>query len=132
MQGDDTSALGTCPFFFFFEQMLFHVDSFGADAILDQADLIPLPVTFIQPFDGGAGKCRALETKINPLAGDAVFDFALPAMLGLAGVLSATTEAGLLFAEMHIADRTGDSARSQHVRWDFRVCLHFLKCNSQH
>ncbi len=132
MQGYDSPALGTCPLFFFFEQMLLHADSFGMDAILDQADLIPLYVTFVQPFDGCAGEGGALEAKINSLADGAVFDFALPAMFGLAGILSAATEAGLLLAEIHIADRTGDSARSQHVRWDFGVCFHFFKRNSQH
>ena len=124
MQRDDSPALDACPLFFFFEQMLFHPDSFGADAILNQADLIPLPVTFVQPLDGGAGKGRTLETKINPLAGDAIFDLAFPAMFGLAGVLSATTEAGLLFFEMHVADGAGDSAWSEHVRWDFDICFH--------
>jgi hypothetical protein len=44
------------PLLFFFEQMFFHTHSFGADAILDQADLIPLPVAFVQPLDGGTGK----------------------------------------------------------------------------
>jgi hypothetical protein len=111
--------------------MLFQADSFGADAILDQADLIPLPVAFVQPLDGCAGKCRTLETKITPLAGDAVFDLAFPAMFGLAGVLSAATETGLLFAKMHIADGAGDSAWSEHVCWDFGVCFHFLKHNSR-
>ncbi len=125
MQRDDSPALDARPLFFFFEQMLFHANSFGADTILDQADLIPLPVTFIQPLDGCAGKCRALETKINPLADSTIFDLALPAMFGLAGILSATTETGLLFAKMHIADRAGDSAWSEHVRWDFGVCFHF-------
>jgi hypothetical protein len=131
MQRDDSPALGARPLFFFFEQMLFHADSFSADAILDQADLIPLPVAFVQPLDGDTGKRCTLEAKINPLADSTIFDLALPAMLGLAGVLSAATEAGLLLAEMHIADRTGDSARSEHIRWDFGVCFHFLKHNSR-
>ncbi len=129
MQRDDTPALGTCPLFFFFEQMLLYPHSFGADSILDQADLIPLPVAFVQPLDGRAGKGRTLETKIKSLAGGAIFDLAFPAMFGLAGVQSTTTEAGFLFLEMHIADCAGDSARSQHVCWDFGVCFHFLKHN---
>ena len=125
MQRDDTPALDARPLLFFFEQMLFHTNSFGADAILDQADLVPLPVAFIQLLDGGAGNRWTFEAKINPLSGDAIFDLALSAMLGLTGILSATAEAGLLLAEMHIADGAGDSARSQHVRWDFGVCFHF-------
>jgi len=84
-----------------------------------------LPVTFVEPFDGGAGKRRTLEAKSNSLAGNAIFDLTLPAMLGLAGILSATAETGLLLAEMHVADRAGDSAWSEHVRWDFSVCLHY-------
>jgi hypothetical protein len=131
MQGDDSAALGARPLFFFFKQMLFYADSFDMDAILDQADLIPLPVTFVQPLDGRAGKCRTFETKNNSLTGGAVFDFALPAMFGLAGILSAATEAGLLLAERHIADRTGDSAGSQHVRWNCGDYFHFLKRNLQ-
>ena len=83
--------MGARPLFFFFVQMLFHPGSFGADAILDQADLIPLPVTFVQSLDGSAGKCRTLETKINPLTGGTVLDLAFPAMFGLAGVPSTTT-----------------------------------------
>jgi hypothetical protein len=117
--------LGARPLFFFFEQMLFHPHGFDADAILDQADLIPLPVAFVQPLDGDAGKRGTLETKINPLTGGTVLDLAFPAMFGLAGVLSAATQAGFLFLEMHIADSAGDSARSQHVHWDF--CEHFHK-----
>ena len=104
--------------------MLFQPDSFSADAILNQADLIPLPVTFVQPLDGGAGKRGTLETQINPLAGGTVLDLALPAMFGLAGILSATAEAGILFLKMHIADRAGDSAWSQHVRWGFSEHFH--------
>jgi hypothetical protein len=110
--------LGARPLFFFFEQMLFHSNSFGANAVLDQADFVFLPVAFVQPLDGGAGKCWAFETKIKSLTGDAIFDLALPAMFGVAGVLSVTAEAGLLFSEMHIANRAGDSAWSEHVRWD--------------
>jgi hypothetical protein len=131
MQRDNASALGAHPLFFFFEQMLFHPDGFDADAILDQTDLIPLPVTFVQPLDDGAGKRRTLEAKINFVAGNAIFDLAFPAMFGLAGVLSATAEAGFLFLEMHITDGAGDSAGSQHVRWYFGVCFHFLKHNSR-
>ena len=127
MQRDDSPALDTRPLFFFFEQMLFHPNSFCADAILDQADLIPLPVTFVQPLDGGAGKRRTLKAKSNPLTGGTIPDLALPAMFGLAGILSAATEAGLLLAEMHIADGAGDSARSEHVCWDFGVCLHYAQ-----
>ena len=76
MQGHDAPALGARPLFFFFEQMLFHADSFGADAIPDQTDLIPLSVTFVQPLDGDTGKDRALETKIKSLAGYTIFDLA--------------------------------------------------------
>jgi len=125
VQGDDSLALYACPLFFFFEQMLFHADSFDADAVFDQADLIPLPVAFVEPLDGGTGKRRTLEAKINSLTGNAVFDLTLPAMFGLADILSVAAEAGLLFSQVHIADGAGDSAGSQHVRWDFSVCLHY-------
>jgi hypothetical protein len=56
MQGDDASALGACPLFFFFEQMPFRTDSFGANTIVNQADLVLLPVTFVKALDGYAGK----------------------------------------------------------------------------
>ena len=118
MQGNDALAVGACPLFFFFEQMSFRADGFDANAIVDQTDLVPLPVTFVEALDGRTGKRRTLEAKINSMTGDTVFYLALSAMFGLAGVLSATTEAGLLLAEMHIADSAGDSTGSQHVRWD--------------
>jgi hypothetical protein len=124
VQGDDSPALYACPLFFFFEQTLFHADSFDADAIVNQADLIPLPVTPVEPLDGGAGKRWTLEAEIKSAADGTIFDLALPAMFGLAGILSATAEAGLLLAEMHVANRAGDSTGSQHVRWDFGVCFH--------
>lgn len=120
MQRDDSPTLGACPLCVFFEQMLFHANSFGANAVLDQTNLIPLPVALIEPLDDGAGELWTLETKIDLLSRDTIFDLALPTMIGLASSLSATTEAGLLLAEMYVADGAGDSAWSQHVLCDGR------------
>lgn len=105
--------------------MLNCADSLDSESILDQTDLISLLVTFVQPLDDGAGKGWALEAKINPLTGGTVFDLALPAMFGLAGILSATAKAGLLLAEIYVANHTGDSAWGQHCCGDF--CEHFHK-----
>jgi hypothetical protein len=95
--------------------MLFSADGFDADAILDQADPVPLPVAFIEALDRGAGKRRTLKAKINFIAGSAVFYLALPAMFRFAGILSAAAETGLFFLEMNVADGAGHPAWSEHV-----------------
>jgi hypothetical protein len=56
MQGDDAPAMRARPLFFFFEQMLSCTNGFDSNGIVDQADLIPLPVTFIKALDGHTGK----------------------------------------------------------------------------
>jgi hypothetical protein len=105
--------------------MLFRTDGFDTNGIVDQTDLVALPVAFVETLNARARKGWTLEAKINSLAGGTVLDFALPTMFGLAGVLSATAETGFLLLEMHVADSTGDSAWSQHRCRDF--CDHFHK-----
>ena len=115
MQGDDTSALTTCPFFPFFQQMLFRPDCLDSETVFDQADLISLPVTLVESFDGRTGKGWTFEAKINATAGSTISYVAFPAMVRLALLLSSASLASLLFLQMHITYRAIHPARSQQV-----------------
>ncbi len=112
------------PLLFFFTKMLSGSNSFDTHGIVNQADQISLPITFIEPLDGRAGKSRALKTKIKPLTDCTVFDLAFPAMVRFAGILAAAPQAGFLFFQMHITDRTGNPAGRQHGREYIGVHLH--------
>jgi hypothetical protein len=124
MQGDDASAMRTSPPFFFFTKVLPGARGFDAQGIVNQTDLIPLPVAFIETFDDCTGKRRALEAKLKSLTGRTVFDFTFPAVLRLAGVLPAAAQTRLLLFQVHIADRAGDPAGRQHIRRDSGIHFH--------
>ena len=94
--------------------MLLCAHCFDTNRIVNQADLVSLPIAFVEPLDDCAGKGGTLEAKINPLIGGTVFYFAFSAMFRLAGILPAASQARLFFFQMHIADRTGDPAGCQH------------------
>jgi hypothetical protein len=93
VQGDDPATFGASPLFFFLAQVLFHPYRFGADSVLDQADVVSQPVAFINLFDKGAGKRFALETEGNSPAFGAGFDFTAVAIPGFGGYVSITARA---------------------------------------
>jgi hypothetical protein len=124
MQGDDASTVRTGPLLFFFAQTLLFTNCFDTHTILDQADLVSLPVAFVEALDGRTGKGRAPEAEIESVTNCTVFDPALPAMFGLACILPAAAQACFLLSQMHITDRAGDSAGCQHARGDFGVHFH--------
>jgi hypothetical protein len=113
MQGDDASAMRAGPLLLFFEEMLSCPNGLDTDGTFDQADLVSLPVTFIQALDGCTGKCRTLEAEINPFVVCTVFYFTFPAMLRLAGILPAAAQTRLLFFQMYITDGTVHPAGRQ-------------------
>jgi len=113
MQADNASTLCACLVLFFLNYVLFHANRFDVDAVFYQTDLIPLSVTFIKTFDTGAGKGRTLKTKLNLLIHDAVFNLALPAMVGLTAIHASTSHAGFLLSKMYITDSTIHPTRSQ-------------------
>jgi hypothetical protein len=62
MQADQSSTRRTCPFLLFFQLKLICTSGFDSNGVFDQADLIPLPVPFIDLLDAGAGKGEAFGT----------------------------------------------------------------------
>ena len=104
--------------------MLIHTNSFHTQGILDQADLVSLPVAFVEALDGRTGKGRAPEAEIESVTNCTVFDPALPAMFGLACILPAAAQTWLLLSQMHITDRAGDSAGRQQGRGDLGIHFH--------
>jgi hypothetical protein len=104
--------------------MLLCANGFDPNSIVDQADLIPLPIAFIEALDDGTGKGGALEAKIKSLTGRAIFYFAFPAMFRLADILPMTPQARLFCSQMCIADRAVHPAGRQHSCGYFRVCFH--------
>jgi hypothetical protein len=127
MQGDDAATMRASPFQFFFAQMSGRADGFDAESILDQADLIPLPVTFVEALDVCAGKRPTLKTIMDAMFGCAIFYLAFPTMFRLAIVLNKTAGAGFPHSEMHIADSACNAAGRQHVNLNG---LHFHILNS--
>jgi len=101
--------------------MLFYADSFDANGIVDQTDLISLPITFVEALDGSTGKRRALEAKINTIAGRAVFNFAFPAMFRFTGILSAAPQTRLFLSQMQMTDCTCHPTWRQHCYGYIRV-----------
>jgi len=93
VQGDNPAAIGARPFFFFLAQMLFQPRRFGAESVLDQADVVSQSVAFINLFDKGAGKRFALETEGNSPTLGAGFDFAAVTIPGLGGFVPITARA---------------------------------------
>ena len=125
MQGNDAATLGTSPFQLFFARVSICADGFDSEPILDKTDLISLPVTFVETFNGRAGKRPTLKTIMDTMFGSAVFYLTFPTMFRLAIVLGKTSGAGFLHSEMHIANSTGDATRRQHVSLN-RLHFHLL------
>jgi hypothetical protein len=104
MQGNNPSTLCTGPFLFFFQEILFCAHGLYTNGVLDQTDLISLPIAFIQPLDDTTGKGCAFKAEVNAAAGSTVSNVALPAMVRLASFLPSAALTSLLFLEMHIAN----------------------------
>lgn len=92
------ATLSAGPLFSFFTQILLRANGFQPDGIGDQADLISLPVAFIQALDCNTGEGCTIKTKINALPQRAIFDLALAAMFRFGVILSAASQAGLLLS----------------------------------
>ncbi len=120
MQRNDPAAIWASPFFFFFPQVFFHPHSLCADSILDQADVVTLPVAFVDFFDENAGEILAAEAKLHPATLGTGFDFAPPAVGGLLRRIGVAACARILFADVGIAGGTSQPAGSQHGRRDDR------------
>ena len=105
--------------------MLFRTDGFDANGIVDQTDLVALPVAFVETLNTRARKGWTLEAKIKSAADGAIFYVAFPAMVWLVLILSVTSQTGLFISEMYITNCTGHPTRSEHCCGDF--CEHFHK-----
>lgn len=114
MQGNDSSATAG-PLLLFFEQKLSATDIFKTKGVVDQTRPVPLPVTPVESLDDGARKTRALVAGAYTAARGAVLDLAFPAMLRFRSIRSPAAGTRLLLSEMHIANSTCDSARSEHL-----------------
>jgi len=116
MQGYDASTVRTGPLLFFFKKMLPCTNSFNTNAIVDQTDLVSLPVAFIEPPDVRAGKSGAFEAEIKSPCTCTIFELAFPAMFRFGFLQTATALAGLFLFQIYITNRARDSTRRQHGR----------------
>jgi hypothetical protein len=98
---------------------LYCADGFYSISILNQADLISLPITFIEAFEHQTWKRWAIEAKTNVVLENTIFEFTLPAMFRFGNILSIATEARFFGFQMDIADSAIYPTRGQHGCRDF-------------
>ena len=98
MQRNHPAALGARPSCFFRCQKRLFANGLEPVGIINQADVVSLLITFVQPFDFGAGEGITIAAKNNLMAGRAVLDVTLAAVFRFTGILSPASLAGLLFA----------------------------------
>jgi hypothetical protein len=87
MQRYDAATLRAGPFFSFFTQISLGSHCPEPQGILNETDLITLPVALIQALECGAGEGGAAVAEVEALPQRASLDFALPAMFRLGVIL---------------------------------------------
>lgn len=113
MQGDDAPTISAGPFLSVFTQNLLGSHCLEPQGILNETDLIALPVAFIQALERGAGEGGAAITKVKALPQSTSLDFALPAMFGFGVILPPAAPARLFLLQVGVAHRAVHATRSQ-------------------
>jgi hypothetical protein len=97
MQRDDTSASKANPFLFFCAQILLCAKRFAPDGILNQADLVAQPVTFVHALENCTRKGQTIRAEIKAFCLGAILERAFSTMFRFGINLPLTALARIFF-----------------------------------